>query len=54
MSDEQRKDDEAEVEAHRTGHANEEPREAGTEDDEVEAHRVSAFRPGVQRPDTSR
>jgi hypothetical protein len=38
MSDEQRKDEEAEVEAHRKKHmANDEP-SAEDEDDEVEAH----------------
>ena len=38
MSDEQRKDEEAEVEAHRKKHmANDEPSDQG-EDDEVEAH----------------
>jgi hypothetical protein len=44
MSDEQRKDEDTEVEAHLPRHssprhsANEEPRAEGEEDDEVEAH----------------
>jgi hypothetical protein len=38
MSDEQRKDEEAEVEAHRRSAANEEPSEEAETDDEVEAH----------------
>jgi hypothetical protein len=40
MSDEQRNDEEAEVEAHRKKHmANDEPSDEGeSEDDEVEAH----------------
>jgi len=48
MSDEQRKEDEAEVEAHRRKHmANDEPSdEAEAEgDDEVEAHRFRKMRP---------
>jgi hypothetical protein len=38
MSDEQRKDEEAEVEAHRRSAANEEPSDEMDSDDEVEAH----------------
>jgi hypothetical protein len=39
MSDEQRKDEDTEVEAHMPRHAaSEEPRAEGDEDDEVEAH----------------
>lgn len=38
MSDEQRKDEEAEVEAHRRASANTEPSDEADSDDEVEAH----------------
>ncbi|HLY85861.1 MAG TPA: hypothetical protein VKO84_05055 [Gaiellaceae bacterium] len=38
MSDEQRKDEEAEVEAHRRHLANQEPSDEAETDDEVEAH----------------
>ena len=40
MSDEQRKDEEAEVEAHRRHNgANEEPRDEAEKEDDFEAHR---------------
>ena len=46
MSDEQRKDEEAEVEAHRKKHmANDEPSDEGEADDEVEAHHMRKMRP---------
>jgi hypothetical protein len=46
MSDEQRKEEEAEVEAHRRKHmANDEPSDEGESDDEVEAHRFKKSRP---------
>jgi hypothetical protein len=39
MSDEQRKDEEAEVEAHtRSGHMTEEPKDEGETENDVEAH----------------
>jgi hypothetical protein len=46
MSDEQRKDEEAEVEAHRKKHmANDEPSDDADSDDEVEAHSFRLERP---------
>ena len=46
MSDEQRKEEEPEVEAHRKPKfANDEPREEGTEDADFEAHRRTHSRP---------
>jgi hypothetical protein len=45
MSDEQRKDEEAEIEAHRKRHmANDEPSD-DADDDEVEAHSLRLERP---------
>ncbi len=46
MSDEQRKDEEAEVEAHRKKHmANDEPSDEGEGENDFEAHRMRHNRP---------
>ena len=45
MSDEQRKEEEAEVEAHKRHMANEEPSDEAESGDEVEAHHFRKFRP---------
>jgi len=57
MSDEQRKEEESEVEAHRASanrpgnYANDEPGDEAEADNEVEAHRASANRASANRPD---
>ena len=51
MSDELRKDEEPEVEAHMPRHAaNDEPRAEGDEDDEVEAHNLRLDSPRHANP----